>query len=64
MLIQAVGKSMDERSVSAAYSQPSPQEGSMPLRLLNDFSIFFRAENGSEQLAHLEGLKKGDPSDP
>lgn len=55
---------MDERSVSAAYSQPSPQEGSMPLRLLNDFSIFFRAENGSEQLAHLEGLKKGDPSDP
>ena len=51
---------MDERSVSAAYSQPSPQEGCMPLRLLNDFSIYFRGENGSEQLAHLEDLKKGD----
>mmetsp|Transcript_21139 Transcript_21139/g.63606 ORF Transcript_21139/g.63606 Transcript_21139/m.63606 type:complete len:197 (-) Transcript_21139:557-1147(-) len=52
-------KPSDERSVSAFYNQQPPQEGNLPLRLLTDFSIFTRDEDGIEEPARLEELQHG-----
>lgn len=57
--VQGAEKPLDERSVSAFYNQQPPQEGNLPLRLLTDFSIFTRDEDGIEEPARLEELQNG-----
>ena len=49
----------EERLVSAAYSCSAPGETGLPLRLLHEFRLFIRDDDGRERPAGLQELRDG-----